>query len=97
MADTLLRVGGGQNFDALLLRVNGLGDRLIFNSNRSDTTDATHNSLELYSMRTDGTELTQLTSAAGIVEHSGNAAHSKERREIQRRRGLHGYAFEWLN
>jgi hypothetical protein len=59
---TMLSDSVGQNFDALLLRVNGLGDRLIFNANRSDETNPTHDGLELYSMRPDGTELTRLTS-----------------------------------
>jgi hypothetical protein len=59
---TMLSDKVGSNFDPLFLRVNGLGDRLLFASNRSNISDPYDSSVELYSMKTDGTSITRLTS-----------------------------------
>ncbi len=54
--------GVGVNFDPMLLSIAGLGERILFSSNRSNPADVTSGSFELYSMRTDGSEVTRLTS-----------------------------------
>ncbi len=56
--------GFGVNFDPVALNVAGLGERVLFSSNRSSPADATAGSFEIYSMKTDGTEISRLTNNA---------------------------------
>lgn len=54
--------GVGIDYDPMSLNVAGLGERVLFCSNRSNPADATYASFEMYSMKTDGTAITRLTS-----------------------------------
>ena len=59
---TQLTNGAGVNMDPMLLTIGGLGQRILFSSNRSNPADSSKSTYDIYSMRTDGTEITRLTS-----------------------------------
>ena len=59
---TMLTDGVGLNSDAMPLNIVGLGERVLFSSNRGNPTDPSGNSFDIYSMKTDGTGITNLTS-----------------------------------
>lgn len=51
----------GNSFEPLVFTIAGLGERILFSSNRDNIAAAGGNSYELYSMKLDGTEVTRLT------------------------------------
>jgi Tol biopolymer transport system component len=61
---TKLTDGVGINFDPQMLTINGLGDRVLFSSNRDHLGSNTGGVYELNSMRTDGGGVTRLTNNA---------------------------------
>ncbi len=56
---TQLTSGAGINFDTLALNVAGVGERILFSSNRANP--SSRGSFDLYSMKLDGTGVTQVT------------------------------------
>jgi Tol biopolymer transport system component len=61
---TRLTDGTGANFDPMMLTIAGLGERILFSSNRDNTSATGGDGFELYSMKVDGTGLTRLTNNA---------------------------------
>lgn len=51
----------GNSFEPLVFNIAGLGERILFSSNRDNVTAAAGTGYELYSMKLDGTEVNRLT------------------------------------
>jgi Tol biopolymer transport system component len=61
-AVTKLTDGKGLNADPLVLTIKGVGDRILFSSNRDGTANTfSSKDFEMYSMKTDGSAITRLT------------------------------------
>lgn len=54
----------GNSFEPIIFNIAGLGERILFSSNRANVTATGGTGYELYSMKLDGTELTRLTNNA---------------------------------
>ena len=61
-AATQLASSVGYNLDPMVIRVSGVGDKILFVSNRDNLDAAYTTGYELYSMNLDGSALTRLTS-----------------------------------
>ncbi|HEV3511462.1 MAG TPA: hypothetical protein VGS05_07135 [Candidatus Sulfotelmatobacter sp.] len=59
---TKLTDGVGTNFEPMVLNIAGVGERILFSSNRDNLGVTTGDGFELYSMKLDGTAITRLTS-----------------------------------
>ena len=51
----------GNSFEPMLFTIAGLGERILFSSNRDNVSATGGTGYELYSMKLDGTEVTRLT------------------------------------
>ncbi len=61
---TRLTDGVGANFDPLTLTIAGVGERILFSSNRDNLTGTLSDGFDMYSMNADGTGMTRLTTNA---------------------------------
>ncbi|HET9304605.1 MAG TPA: hypothetical protein VFO46_01130 [Candidatus Sulfotelmatobacter sp.] len=58
---TMLSDGVGTNFEPTVLNISGVGERILFSSNRDNLSVASGDGFDLYSMKLDATALTRLT------------------------------------
>ncbi len=58
---TKLTDGVGNSFEPIMFTIAGLGERILFSSNRDNVAATGGTGYELYSMKVDGTEVTRLT------------------------------------
>lgn len=58
---TKLTGGVGNSFEPMVFTIAGLGERILFSSNRNNVAATGGTGYELYSMKLDGTEITRLT------------------------------------
>lgn len=62
--ETKLTDAVGANFEPTILNIAGVGERILFSSNRDNLTATAGDGFEIYSMKLDGTGLTRLTTDA---------------------------------